>query len=231
MSDAEGVVDQEVAQPPVEEMLPQSKVNELVGAAKLKEREKAEAQYKSELEKVRNVGGMQSQGSSNEIDYDEVVRKATEAMESKLQEQREQAQYDEQKKQIDKLAKDYLEKMSQGAELYDDFEETVSDFNPKAFPQVTLLAAQQDNLPDIMYDLMKNPTKLTHLHLLALESPELARKEMTKLSKSIKRNEDAVANNVKSPAPLSRTKNSINAGSDSGKRTIRDLRQMDYLKV
>jgi len=100
-----------------------------------------------------------------------------------------------------------------------------ADFNPAAYPQVTILAAQMDNLPDIMYELAGNPSKLTHLHVLALTNPPLARKEMTKLSQSIKQNSDAVATNTKSPAPLGKLKSSAQAGQDTGKRTISDMRK------
>ena len=53
---------------------------------------------------------------------------------------------------------------------------------------------------------------------------------MTKLSKSIQRNEEAVNNNQRSPSPLSKLKSSAAAGSDTGKRGISDLRKQPWLR-
>ena len=49
--------------------------------------------------------------------------------------------------------------MFRGKELYDDFEEVTQDFSPAAYPQVTVMASEYDNLPDIVDELGKNPEK------------------------------------------------------------------------
>ena len=144
---------------------------------------------------------------------------------AEIEKQQREAEEAQQKAQIDAVAKDYLERMKQGPELYEDFQEVTKGFSPAKYPQVTILAAQMENTPDIIYELKKNPQKLTHLHVLALTDPEEAQAEMTRLSKSIKRNEEALANNSKSPSPLSKIKTSARAGQDTGKRTVSDLRK------
>ncbi len=206
-----------------EKMLPQSEVDKLVGAVRAKERQQAEAQYRQQQ---GGMGGMQSPG----FDEEALIQKATARMQQQQDEQRKTLEAKQQQAEVDEIARTYLEKMSQGKEIYEDFDEVTADFNPGAYPQVTIMASQQDNLPDIMYELSKNPQKLTHLHVLAVTNPAQARKEMTKLSQSIKKNDNAIANNVKSPAPLSKLKTSATAGQDNGKRSISDLRKQDYLR-
>ncbi len=210
-------------QPPAmqEKMLPQSEVDKLVGAVRAKERAQAQSQYGQQ-----GMGGMQAPA----FDEEALMQKMSERMQQQQQDALKAQELEQQRREVDEIAKTYLDKMSQGKDIYEDFDEVTSDFSPAAYPQVTILASQQDNLPDIMYELSKNPTKLTHLHVLALTNPQQARKEMTKLSQSIKKNDEAIANNSKSPAPLSKLKTSARAGSDNGKRSIADLRKQDYLR-
>lgn len=201
-----------VAQPVVQEkMVPQSEVDKIVHARIMREREHSQ------------MGGVQQPQAG--FDRDALLREAAEMMQQQLEEQREAQERERQKAEVDQIAKTYLDKMSQGKELYDDFEEVTQDFSPAAYPQVTIMASQYDNLPDIMYELGKNPRKLVDLHVLALTNPPQAKREMQKLSQSIKQNEQALINNVKSPSPLSKLKSSATAGQDTGRRTVRDLRK------
>lgn len=207
-----------------EKMLTQSEVDRIVGAAKAKERAQAEAQYRQH---AGSMGGMPAQS----FDEEAMIEKAAARMEAKLEEQRQAYEMEQHKKQVEGMVHTYLDKMKQGPALYDDFDEVTKSFSPAKYPQITVFASQMDNTPDIIYELKKNPTKLTHLHVLALTDEDEARAEMLKLSKSIKRNEEALANNTKSPQPLSKLKASTVAGSDTGKRTVRDLRADPRFKV
>lgn len=223
MSDVDVATDlsqnQAEAAPVVQEkMLPQSEVDKLVGAVRAKERASIEAQYRGN---TGSMGGMQPQ----EFDRDALLKEAAQMMQTQMAEKQREHEETQQRAQIDNLAKEYLEKMKQGPTLYSDFEEVTKGFSPAKYPQVTILAGQMENTPDIIYELKKNPQKLTHLHVLALTDPEEAQIEMTRLSKSIKRNEDALANNSKSPSPLSKLKTSATAGQDTGKRRVSDLRK------
>ncbi len=175
-----------------------------------------------EREKMQvGMGGMQPQA----FDEESLIAKATERMQKQMDDQREAYQREQDAAEANKIAESYLEKMAQGTELYDDFKEVTQDYSPGAYPQVTVMASQYDNLPDIIYELGKNPMKLSHLHVLALTNPPQAKKEMAKLAQSIKQNEQALVNNVKSPTPLSKLKSSAIAGQDTGKKTIKDLRK------
>ncbi len=204
------------SQPVVQEkMVPQSKVNEIVAAKLARERAEYEAQG-------RSMGGMHQPAA---IDEEALLAKAVAKMQEQQEAQRMAQQEEFDRQQVQKVAEDYLEKMKQGKELYEDFDEVTKSYNPSKYPQVTIMAAQMDNLPDIIYELKKNPQKLTHLHVLALTDPDEAQAELGRLSASIKRNDEALASKVKSPTPLSRLKPSTAAGQDTGKRSIRDLRK------
>lgn len=224
MSDIDVATDinqeQAEAQAPVmqEKMIPQSKVNEIVTARLHREREALEEQYRGK----QSMGGMPAQSA---FDKDALMEEMKSVWRSEIEKQQREAEEAQQKAQIDRVAQEYLEKMKAGPELYEDFQEVTKGFSPAKYPQVTILAGQMDNTPDIIYELRKHPSKLTHLHVLALTDPEEAQAEMTRLSKSIKRNEEALATNSKSPTPLSKLKSSARAGQDTGKRTVSDLRR------
>lgn len=222
-------VGQHEAEAQPEKMMSQPEVDKLVGAVKAKERAQAEAQYRQMMQQSQagSMGGMQQpQG----FDEDALLDRASKRMQSTLDEQRKSYELEQQKAQINEVAHTYLEKMKQGPMLYEDFDQVTKSFKPAKFPQVAIWAAQQDNTPAIIYDLAKNPQKLAQLHVLALTDEEMAVEEMTKLSQSIKRNEEAVNSNVKSPSPLSKLKSSAAAGSDTGKRSVSDLRKQPWLR-
>lgn len=221
----------ETSAPVQEPMLPQSKVNELVANAKLvsakKAREEAEMQYRQQMQaqQSQQMGGMQQQAQpqAQQPDFGAMI-------EEKLAEKQREISEFEQRRQMEELAKDYMEKMAHGETLHPDFKEVTGKYDPAKFYEVTIMAAQMPNTADVMYELNKNPMKLTHLKQLAGIDYNMALAEIQKLSESITRNEEAQNSNVKSPSPLSRPRASI-AGTDGGKKNIRDLRKMDYLKA
>ena len=208
---------------PIEKMVPQSEVDKIVGAVRAKERQAVESQYRNQ-----GMGGMQAP----QFDEEALLAKATQRMQAQQEEQQRAQQEQRQREQIDSVAKTYLEKMKQGPTLYDDFEEVTKTFKPNKYPQIAVMAAELENTPDIIYDLKKNPQKLATLQMFALnEDYDELRDELTKLSKSIKRNEQSLANNTQSPKPLTRLKSSAIAGQDTGKRTISDMRKDPRYKV
>ncbi len=194
-----------------EKMVPQSEVDRIVHARIMRERE-------------HSMGGMQ-QSQAPQFDEEAMIAKATERMQQMRDKERQDYEREQHTAEINKIAERYTDKMAQGKELYDDFEDVTQDYSPAAYPQVTVMASEYDNLPDIIYELGKNPRKLVDLHVLALTNPPQAKKEMAKLSQSIKQNEDALVNNKRSPAPLTKLKSSAQAGQDNGKKTIKDLRK------
>jgi len=208
--------------PKQERMVPQGEVDKAIYAAKMHEREKAQQLLAQQTQPQGGVGGMQAPQFDREAVLEEARQAAREEMEANKRAYEEQLQ----RQQVDEFARTFLDKMKQGSQLYEDFEEVTGDVSPKHFPQIAILAGQMENTPDIMYELGKNPKSLTHLQtLIDRGAQDLARKEMTKLSQSIKQNTAAITNNVKSPSPLSKIKSSGLAGQDTGKRSIRDMRK------
>ena len=215
----------EVAPIQSEKMLPQSEVDKIVGAVRAKERAAVEAQYRGQQQ---GMGGMQAP----QFDEEAMLDKATQRMQAQLDEQRRAHEEQEQRSKIDAVAKNYLEKMKQGPTLYEDFTEVTKGFKPDKYPQIAVMAAELENTLDIIYDLRKNPSKLATLQMFALnEDYDELREELTKLSKSIKRNEQSLASNTKSPTPLTKLKSSAIAGQDTGKRTISDMRKDPKYRV
>lgn len=209
--------------PPViqERMVPQSEVTRAVVAAKKRAEEETHAKY-------QGMGGMQAPA----YDEEALLQKATQRMQAQHDEQRRTMQEQQEREKIDAVAKTYLEKMKQGPNLYEDFEDVVKGFKPNKYPQIAVMAAELENTPDIIYDLRKNPQKLATLQMFALnEDYDELREELGKLSKSIKRNEQSLAKNVKSPQPLTKLKSSAIAGQDTGKKAVRDLRKDPRFRV
>ncbi len=223
MSSEDAVVDVNQAQPVIapvvqEKMHTQAEVDRLIGAVKARERQDMEAQRSQQ----GGMGGMQSAGFDKEAMMGEVTKMLEEREATRQRETQEQ----QERQAIDEIAKQYDEKMKQGPMLYDDFKEVTGGFKPGKYPAIAVMAAQMENTPDIIYELRKNPTKLAALQTFALQGDDdTLREEMTKLSKSIKRNEEQIANNTKSPKPLSKLKTSATAGQDTGAKGIRDLRK------
>jgi len=216
-----------VEQAAEEKMLPQSHVNKLVArekeSAAMRARQQAEMEYQQKLEALQQAQLQQHQRNDNvsrEVDYDLIQQKVTEDLNRR-----------EMEKQIAHVAQSYVSRMQSGRELYDDFDEVTSDFDPTAFPQLTYLVSGMDNGGDVVYELSKNPTKLVALDDLAKRSPGLAQKELLKLSRSITDNRTAAqeASGQSSNAPLDRLNPSRVSGSD-GNMSIKDLRAQPWLR-
>lgn len=138
----------------------------------------------------------------------------------------------EMKAQVDHASKTHDQQMKRGPSKYEDFSEVMKDFDPYEFAQLTYLTAGLPNGEEILYDLRKNPSKLTTLHSLAQTSPTMARTELAKLSSSIAGNQEAKANasGQQVNAPLDRLAPSRVSSGGNGKMSISDLRNQPWLK-
>lgn len=236
--DEEAVLSAPVGQAEPEKTLTVTQVNDIVrrekGLAAERVRKELEAQHASELERLRNEGQQKPQVSDDMSSLEDRVvnrlmaeaQKHQDAEEKRFREEQEAKQLEE----ANKLVAKYSSKMAQGKEHFNDFEEVMGDFAPQAFPQIVFLAAQEENTPQIMYELAKNPLKLASLQKLAETHPVLAEKEMKKLAASINQNQQAQAQIANTQAPLSRLKSSSSTGVDSGKMSIADFKNADWLR-
>lgn len=225
------VVSEEVAP---EKLVPQSEVNDLVGHAKARgaeqARRQAEAEFQKKLEAMQAQKQLDKQvaGSSGEdarqIDADAMYQQVRE----RLNEEMRQKQIESHMRQI---ADAYEAKISAGNELYDDYKDVMQDFDSAAFPQVVYLVANMDNAAEVMYDLSKNPSKLSVIDSLAHKSPQLAQRELQKISKGLAENRAALAEEARNQTndPLDRMQ-STTRNNGNGPMSISDLKSQDWLK-
>jgi hypothetical protein len=77
-----------------------------------------------------------------------------------------------------------------------------------------------------MQEVIEHPNKMANLITLAKDQPYALQQAMQALSASIKRNQEAVAQEQESKDPMSRLKPSPQAGADNGAMSVNDFRQM-----
>jgi len=129
----------------------------------------------------------------------------------------------------------FASKVGQGEQStkYSDFESVVRELGITNLPLQTIRTLNDlDNTADVLYDLGKNPSKYANVLTLSAVSPGLAKKELNKLSSSIRKNEDAIAQSAKTKVnePLDQVRPS-NAGTDNGEsKTVNDFQKEDYLR-
>lgn len=211
-----------------EKMLPVSRVEELVKKAKLKGRDSMQAELealKAENEKLKNSAGSMGGMSLPQVDTDAIAQKVFSDLQKKLQEESERRAQEDLQKQAQQVADSFKSRMAAGKSAFEDFDAVMADFNPAAFPNLVYLATQVDNTPAVMYELMKNPSKLATVAILSERDPNAAHNMIGKISTSIKANEQAKAEEKEVAPPLSRLSSSI-TGQDSGERSVRDFKKM-----
>lgn len=211
-----------------EKTLPVSRVNEIVKREKLAAAEKARRELEAEYAAKSSMQS-QSMGGMEIPDADKLYEQVYNKFVSEAQKQQAEVAQQEHQKAMKELADSYLSKMAKGKEVYPDFEEVVNGVNPASFEDVVYLVAQMDNTQDIMYELAKNPTKLAALDYMATRDPEGAKNQLVKLSESIAQNQRALAENVSTPAPLSRLKSST-VGADNGVMGLSDFKSASWLR-
>lgn len=219
---------QEAEQQP-EKMLSASRVEELVKKAKLKGRDSMQAELdalRAENEALKsNAGGSMGGMAVPAVDPDAITQQVLSALKDQMQKDSEERARAELEKEAQEVAKSYRAKMQTGIEHYEDFNDVMADFNPQAFPNLVFLANQVDNTPHVMYELIKNPTKLTTVAVLAEHDPKAAQNMISRISASISANQQAKAQEREVPEPYGRLSSS-KTGQDSGKPTIRDYKKM-----
>lgn len=213
-----------------EKMLPASKVNELIGKAKAKGRESAMGELESlrqQVESMRQPQQAQSMGGMQGMGQEQIEALIKQQFENQQQQQM-QSQMQQEAQQI---AGQYNQRMASRDGLPEDFDEVMKDFDPGMYPQIVYLATNADNTPHVMYELAKSPNKLAAIdYMLSKGDAKGAQAAMMRLAKSISDNTIAQKDAVDAPRPLSRVSPSL-VGADSGKKSIRDLRQSRFLRA
>lgn len=224
------VTEKEVIETPEvkEKTFTQDEVNRLIGrekqeAAQRAKRE-AEEQYMRELEQTRATQQQNVEQGDRQVDADAMYQQVQEKFNQEMERKRLE-------EEMTGVANNFLTKMAQGRERFEDFDKVTEKLNPQKFPQLVYLVAGLDNTAEVMYELVKNPSKFVTINSLAKEDPKFAQAELQSLSASIKSNQQAQseAEGQQANAPLDRLQPSRVAGSN-GKMTIGDLRSQPWLR-
>lgn len=195
-----------------EKVFTQPEVNELVGRVK----QEAVERYKRQ-EQAQNV---LPHTNISEADYRRMAAEEAQRLRDEWVKDAERAAHEH---DAQRIANEFFTKINTGKGKYQDFDSVVGDIDFRSIPHIVQLANMVDNTSDIMYELGKNPSKIAILQQLIAVNPQLAFKEMTKLSTALKDNESA--SKIRSPnEPLSQLKPST-TGTDNGAMTVADYRK------
>lgn len=219
------------AEEQAEKLLPQSKVNELIGKHKVEAFDKGRQAALMELQAQQAQQApyaqqqqppmvqQQSQGHLGNMAAQltpEQLQQATQAMWEA------QKQAAEQQKAHETVATFYSR--IQAAEEKDPgLHDKLAKVGLVNFHEIVEMATGHDNTAEIMKELVDHPTKMLEIKQLAQLSPYLARAEMDKLSSSIKLNQQALAAEQKVDAPFNQIKTSAYS-PDSGELSMKDLK-------
>lgn len=208
-----------------EKMIPVSRVEELIKKAKLKGRDHLQQEMDAVRAENENLKQQASMGGMPvPLDEKAITDKIMADLNQRFQQANETRAHEELQREATRVADEYKAKMNEGNKSYSDFDDVMSDFNPEAFPNLVYLANQVDNTPQVMYELMKNPSKWATVAVLSERDPRAAQNMLTRISTSIKANEQAKALEKDVPPPLTRLSSST-AGQDSGKLTLNDMKR------
>jgi predicted oxidoreductase len=234
--------------PAPEKMLPQSEVNHLVARYKNEAYEKGKQEALAALNKQNessvshatiNPAQAQSMGGIQQMSPAEIEKLVRDQVSNLSQKQQEEAQNAYYQSEINRVAGEINSKLSDAKTRYQDFDSVVSPDVLRQLPDDVLMMANQfENAGDLLYDLLKNPTKFAPINANLMTARmnnapyfnQVALSQMREISSSIKANQDAVANHPRVNNPLSQVNPSV-AASDSGNKTISDLRKASWLRA
>ena len=221
-----------------EKLIPQSKVNELIQTAKMSERQKAEVKMQEinqqqQMEKqAAEAQQMQQTQAQPQVDVNEIANQAYERLKSE-QEQRDRAlEEDKLKRHYENVASTFHSKLSQGSEQFEDFNDTIKNFDFTKFPDLVELLADLPNVPAVVRELRRDTKLLTTINDLARTVPEMAREDLLKVSDSLNMNAQAkeALKDTRSEPPLDSV-NPSRVTNSSGKRSFSEMRNDPKYRV
>lgn len=201
---------------PQERTFKQSEVNEIVG----KTRQEAVERYQRSQQAQVPATPQAQQVTS----VDDIKKYAAEVLNSERDKWLSQQESQRVEQEAKRIATDFHTKLTTGKDKYSDFDAVTENLDYAAMHEIVGLAAHSasEAIPDVMYDLAKNPHKIANLQQLARSQPRLAVIEMQRLVQSIRDNEAAAQ--VRTPNnPLSQMRPS-NTGTDTGAMSVKDYR-------
>lgn len=210
------------AEPAQEKMIPASKVTQMIQSERIKALEKGrrEASFLNQAPQTAESPPMSGDEMRN------LVAEETRRVQEQLYQQQVKEAAD---RESQRIVGEFRSKLAAGKDKYADFDEVIDESSLPSIAYIAQLANEVDNTADVMYEVMKNPSKIASLMVLGQTNPALAKRQMKQLSESIKSNEKALSQ--KAPAqPLSHLRPS-NVSSDNGSpSSVSDFKRMSWLK-
>ena len=220
-----------------EKILKQSEVNEIVKRAKHEAADKARRDMLAEMQRGPSFPSAPTQpvqssytqqqpanndGNIQQIIADEVRRQTDLDRQRFINEQQEKVHV--------QIGKDFLDRVAAAKEKYPDFDKEVAEPLKITGLRIDVIDTLNsvDNTTDVLKEMADNPKKYTEFLSLYAWNPDMARKELHTLSASIKKNQEALAQQQPNK-PLSQVKPS-NTGTDNGSLSIRDYKKMPWLR-
>ncbi len=222
VSDTNQAQVQETAQQQQERLFKQSELNEIVGRAK---HDAVETFKRQQQQQAQQAPQSQPTQSAKALSEDDVKRLTGEELARQRDAWNREIQEKSEIESAQRIVNTYKEKIAPGKDKYEDFEAVTNNVDMRYYPNVVqLLADHVDNSHDVLYELAKNRTKLSHLEFTCAHNAPDAIYEIKRLSDSIKANEQTSPMKTAN-SPLSQQRPS-NTGTDSGNSlSLRDLKR------
>lgn len=209
-----------------EKMLPQSQVNELIGAAKAAAADKA---IRETEEKYR--AKMQEEASkSSVLDKDVLLSE----LDKRLAEREEAKRQDEEKARVaaeeaaaqatfKEVVDQYRTKLRASTDIAPDFDELMKKFPHHKHDALVIGLNQLPNTAAVANTLYRKPGKAFTLNKMAYENWDGFMEELQAISKRVE--ENATAKNASVRPPLSKLKSDVVGLNNSGMRTRAEIKK------
>lgn len=204
----------------------QSQVSKIVGKEVHEAKEKARRDVLKEFENRPQPS--QSMGGIPQYSQEDLKSLIAEETNKRLQEITQSHEEKFRQEQGMQIANTFTEKLALGKEKYSDFDSVVGEVDFRTIPEIVLLTVDLDNVSDVVYDLAKNPHKISSILTMYERNKGLARKQMKDIADSIKMNSQA-QNSPGVPPPLKPISPS-NVSADNGVMSVKDYQRQSWLR-
>lgn len=205
----------------------QEQLNAIVGREKMaaaeRERRQAEERHKAEIESLRSTG----------VDKSALIAEVKAQMVQEFQQHQQQREQEKTQAQLAQYANNYIEHVK-GVQVEPEDDPVGIFSNPEPYAQLALMVGElnMENTVDIMKELARKPGKLSSAYTAALTGNKaLLKAQLVQIDKSIRQNKEALENEPKVNAPLSRVKPSATGSRvDYSKYTLADWKKHPALR-
>lgn len=208
---------------PVEKMIPQSQVNRIAAREAREAAEKVRAEYEAKYGQSQQS---QSQQPNQPANIGGMIQISPEQLRQEIHRAARDMSVESQAQEIER---NWKSTMNAEMDRDPEFAQAYQDLDIESNPGLLLEIYGMDNKVAVMKDLANNPSKYANiLYLAGQNKGALAKKELDRLSASIKANEQA-QKQPKVDAPLGHLKPS-NIGTDNGEMGVSDFMSQPWLR-